>query len=161
MVTYSLKKFQDLSLEQLYGIMALRQEVFIVEQDCPYLDADGKDHLSLHVMGIDEAGILQTYARLVPKGISYPQYNSIGRVITSLSYRGKGEGKRLMQYSIMQMRKLFPDEKTKISAQVYAIPFYSAIGFEETGKRYDEDGIPHVAMLLQNNYIITHKKEKN
>ncbi len=135
--------------------MALRQEVFIVEQDCPYLDADGKDHISLHVMGIDEAGKLQTYARLVPKGISYPQSNSIGRVITSLSYRGKGEGKKLMQYSIMQMQKQFPEETTKISAQVYAIPFYSALGFVETGERYDEDGIPHAAMLLQNNFSLT------
>ena len=129
--------------------MILRQEVFIVEQDCPYLDADGKDLISHHVLGIDEHGKLQTYARLVPKGTSYPEYNSIGRVITSMAYRGKGEGKKLMRYSLSQIQKLYPTEITKISAQVYAIPFYESLGFKESGNRYDEDGIPHAAMLLK------------
>ncbi len=129
--------------------MVLRQEVFIVEQDCPYLDADGKDQASHHVVGTDADGCIHAYARLVPKGISYTQHNSIGRVITSKSYRGKGEGKRLMQASIDGIKQLYPDETTKISAQVYALPFYSAMGFMEMDiPRYDEDGIPHAAMIL-------------
>lgn len=149
MVTYTLKKFKDLSLDLLYQIMVLRQEVFIVEQDCPYLDADDKDQNCYHVLGIDEKGILQSYSRLVPKGISYPQFNSIGRVITSKDYRGKGEGKKLMLYSIEKIQELFPKEDTKISAQVYAVPFYNALGFKEKGEQYDEDGIPHTAMVLE------------
>jgi len=148
MLHYTFKKFDDLSLDELYQIMVLRQEVFVVEQDCPYLDADGKDQQCHHVLGIDDEGELHSYARLVPMGISYENYNSIGRVITSSHYRGKGEGKRLMQNSIRHIKVLYPNEATKISAQVYALPFYHALGFVETGDRYDEDGIPHAAMIL-------------
>ena len=149
MVKYTLKKFENLSLDTLYQIMVLRQEVFVVEQDCAYLDADDKDQKSYHVLGMDEEGVLQTYARLMPKGLSYLDYNSIGRVITSSSYRGQGEGKALMKFSIKQIQLLYPNETTKISAQVYAIPFYRALGFVESGDHYDEDGIPHVAMLME------------
>lgn len=149
MLHYSITSFNDLTTDLLYRLMVLRQEVFIVEQDCPYLDADSKDQVSHHVLGTDTEGNIHAYARLVPKGISYPKYNSIGRVITSQDYRGKGEGKRLMQKSIEGIKKLYPGESTKISAQVYALPFYSALGFQEMDiSRYDEDGIPHAAMLL-------------
>lgn len=148
MLDYIVKRFDDLTLIELYQIMVLRQEVFVVEQDCPYLDADGKDQASHHVLGFDADNQLQSYARLVPKGISYEQYNSIGRVITSSNTRGTGEGKILMQTSINHIKRLFPNEKTKISAQVYALPFYEALGFKETGDRYDEDDIPHAAMIL-------------
>lgn len=149
MLHYTIISFNDLSLDQLYGLMVLRQEVFVVEQDCPYLDADSKDQVSHHVIGMDTKGNIHAYARLVPKGISYSAYNSIGRVITSKEYRGKGEGKRLMQSSIEGIKQLYPGEATKISAQVYALPFYSSLGFQEMNiARYDEDGIPHAAMLL-------------
>ena len=97
MLNYTITSFNDLTLDQLYKLMVLRQEVYIVEQDCPYLDADSKDQESHHVLGTDSEGNIHAYARLVPKGISYPEYNSIGRVITSKDYRGKGEGKRLMK----------------------------------------------------------------
>lgn len=149
MLRYSVIAFSDLTLDQLYNTMVLRQEVFIVEQDCPYLDADSKDQQCHHVIGVDKENVIQAYARLVPKGISYKEYNSIGRVITSASYRGKGEGKRLMQTSIDGIKKLYPNQPTKISAQVYALPFYVSLGFKEMDiERYDEDGIPHAAMLL-------------
>lgn len=149
MLQYSVTSFQDLSLDQLYQILALRQEVFIVEQDCPYLDADGKDELSFHVLGVDDSNQIHAYARLVPKGVSYPSHNSIGRVITSRQYRGTGEGKTLMNFSIKTIQKLYPNESTKISAQVYALPFYESLGFTEINNaRYDEDGIPHAAMIL-------------
>lgn len=150
MLYYTILPYNDLTLDQLYRVLVLRQEVFIVEQDCPYLDADGKDDVSHHVLGTDNEGNLHAYARLVPKGISYPKYNSIGRVITSASYRGKGEGKRLMTASIEGIKTLYPEEATKISAQVYALAFYKSLGFEEMDiPRYDEDGIPHTAMLLK------------
>ncbi len=150
MLNYTITSFNDLTLDQLYKLLVLRQEVFIVEQDCPYLDADSKDQESHHVLGTDSEGNIHAYARLVPKGISYPEYNSIGRVITSKDYRGKGEGKRLMQESIKGIKKLYPQESTKISAQVYALSFYNSLGFEETNaERYDEDGIPHAAMILK------------
>jgi len=148
MVEYTLKKFEDLSLHQLYEIMVLRQEVFVVEQDCAYLDADNKDQKCHHVIGTDENGTIQSYARLVPKGISYEKYNSIGRVITSSAYRGMGEGKSLMLFCIKEIQSLYPQEQTKISAQVYAIPFYTSFGFVEYGEHYDEDGIQHSAMIL-------------
>lgn len=149
MLRYTIISFNDLTLDQLYSIMILRQEVFVVEQDCPYLDADGKDQVSHHVIGVDAKENLHAYARLVPKGISYSDYNSIGRVITSKKYRGKGEGKRLMEASIEGIKQLYPSVTIKISAQVYALPFYTSLGFQEMNiARYDEDGIPHAAMLL-------------
>jgi len=138
--------FQELTLDQLYAIMQLRQEVFVVEQDCPYLDADGKDQNSYHLMIWDENN-LAAYTRLVPKGISYEQYVSIGRVVNQKDYRGKGIGKTLMEASISWCQKLFPKEDIKISAQCYLEKFYTALGFIDIDKKYLEDGIPHMAMV--------------
>lgn len=148
MIKYAAKAFSELSNMELYHMYRLRQEVFIVEQNCPYLDADHKDLHCYHVMGYDNNEELQCYARIVPPQISYPEYSSIGRVITSSNYRGKGEGLHLMQYSIEKTFELHPDTAIKISAQTYAIPFYEKLGFAATGDEYDEDGIPHIAMLL-------------
>lgn len=141
--------FPDLSLEQLYEIMALRQDVFVVEQDCPYLDADGKDYESYHLFGKNEIGKIVAYTRLVPKGVSYENYVSIGRVVTAQSIRKKGAGKDLMHASIDWCKKLFPEEKIKISAQCYLDKFYTNLGFVATGDFYDEDGIPHMAMTYE------------
>ncbi len=148
MLHYTCKSFSSLSLEELYETMVLRQDVFVVEQDCAYLDADNKDQHCHHILGKDDDGHLHSYARLVPIQISYEKYSSIGRVITSADYRGMGEGKRLMIYSIEQIKLLYPTISIKISAQVYALPFYRSVGFVETGDRYDEDGIPHASMVL-------------
>jgi len=148
MLLYKVKQYDKLTLDELYSIMVIRQEVFIVEQECPYLDADNKDQKCHHVLGTDPQGKLHSYARIVPKGISYEKYYSIGRVITSSAYRDIGEGKRLMQYCISEMKKLYNTGNCKISAQVHALPFYLNLGFAETGDRYDEDGIPHTAMIL-------------
>ncbi len=147
-IQYVVKDYNTLSTEELYAILRLRQEVFIVEQNCPYLDADGRDQPSHHVMGWAE-GQLHTYARLVPKGISYSDYVSIGRVITSAETRGKGYGKALMEKSIEAIKRLYPSENIKISAQVYALPFYAALGFKAIGEEYLEDDIPHQAMSLK------------
>ncbi len=150
MVNYTCKAFSELTLDQLYAIMVLRQEVFVVEQDCPYLDADHKDQDSYHLMGWDENNNLVAYTRLVPKGISYENYISIGRVITSQLVRRQGVGIELMNKSIEKIRELFGErEPIKISAQVYLLRFYNSLGFQEKGEEYMEDGIPHTAMILE------------
>lgn len=142
------KPFSALSLEELYDIMELRQEIFIVEQDCPYLDADKKDLKCEHVLVYDSKGILIAYARIVPKGISYENHSSIGRVVTKHTARGTGLGKKLMQFSINTCCQLFPEDSIKISAQVHALGFYSNLGFQKLGDEYLEDDIPHHAMVL-------------
>lgn len=146
-VTFITYAFDELTTRQLYDISVLRQEVFIVEQDCPYLDADGKDLKSYHVLGIDREGMLQAYTRLVPEGVSYTGYTSIGRVVNSSTVRGTGIGKQLMQYSIEMTRRLWPLLPIKISAQSYLLGFYGSLGFEATGEEYLEDNILHTAMV--------------
>ncbi len=141
--------FYKLNLDQLYAILKLRQEVFIVEQDCPYLDSDDKDQDSLHLMGFYEDE-LAAYTRLVPKGLSYEKYASIGRVITSDKIRGKGLGKLLMNTSVDKLFEFWGQQAIKISAQSHLIPFYKTIGFDPTGEEYLEDGIPHAAMIRAN-----------
>jgi ElaA protein len=145
-ITYT--PFKQLTVHQLYDIMALRQEVFIVEQNCPYLDADGKDQDSWHLMIHDDAGKLIAYTRLLPRGLAYPEYASIGRVVSSPAARGTGIGKHLMQLSIEQCRILFPNDPIKIGAQSYLLRFYEGFGFYSTGENYLEDGIPHTKMIL-------------
>jgi ElaA protein len=140
--------FKDLTVYELYDILALRLEVFCVEQNCPYQDADGKDLEGWHLMGKNTEGVLVAYTRLLPKGISYENYASIGRVVNSPKVRGMGYGKILMTESIAQMKKLFPNEPVKIGAQSYLLQFYQSLGFESTGEEYLEDGIPHTSMIL-------------
>lgn len=140
--------FAKLSLQELYDSMALRQEVFVVEQDCPYLDADGKDAAGQHLLGYDDRGQLIAYARLLPPGISYPGYASIGRVVTSPGARRTGAGKQLMRESIDWCGRLYRETPIKISAQVYLLRFYESFGFQKVGEEYLEDDIPHVGMVL-------------
>ena len=139
--------FYQLSLDELYGIMTLRQEVFIVEQNCPFVDADGKDPLAWHLMMTDEDHQLIAYTRLYDKNVYYDGYTSIGRVVTSGKARGGGVGKRLMQTSIDKVIELFGHEPIKIGAQRYLEKFYQSLGFELTGNNYIEDGIPHTYMI--------------
>lgn len=143
------KKFDALSLHELYDILTLRQEVFIVEQDCPYLDNDNKDQLSHHVIALVEEKIV-AYARVVPPSISYEKYSSIGRVVNHESIRSKGIGKKVMVASIKLCKDLYPTHSIKISAQVYILNFYKSLGFEAVGEEYLEDNIPHKAMILEN-----------
>lgn len=146
-LTFRCKPFQELTLLQLYAIMALRQEVFVVEQNCPYLDADGKDIDAWHLMGYDDAGKLQAYARLMPKGVSYQDHASIGRIVTAPAVRGRGVGHQLMQEIMHWTQTLFPNESVKISAQSYLRAFYERYGFVVSGPEYLEDGIPHLPMV--------------
>lgn len=145
-ITWTCKAFEELTLKELYDTMVLRQEVFTVEQDCVYLDADGKDPLGHHVLGYRGTDLV-AYTRLLPKGISYEHYPSIGRVVTSQSVRRTGIGITLMQKSIHYIQKVFDAKAIKISAQTYLLRFYKGLGFEPVGEEYLEDGIPHVAMI--------------
>lgn len=151
MLRFSCLPFDQLSLHELYDIMALRQEVFVVEQNCPYLDADGKDPYCWHLMGRNAAdGKLLCYTRLLPEGLAYRGYTSIGRVVSSPSVRGTGVGKILMQRSIEMCRHIFgPHHPIKIGAQTYLLKFYESFGFHATGVEYLEDGIPHTKMILR------------
>ena len=146
-IQYTYFSFEELSREQLYAILRLRQEVFVVEQNCPYLDADDKDQVSLHVIGTDENGNLQSSARILPEGIAYKNYASIGRILTGPSCRGTGEGARLVAKSIEICQENF-SVPIKISAQVYAKVFYEKFGFVSVGEEYLEDDIPHIGMIL-------------
>ena len=154
MIQFICKHFADLTVYELYDIMALRQEIFVIEQNCPYLDADGKDLKGWHLMGRqisddNTEGVLVVYTRLLPKGVSYDDYASIGRVVSSASVRGSGAGKILMQQSIEMMEKLYPNQPVKIGAQTYLLKFYESLGFESTGEEYLEDDIPHTSMILK------------
>ena len=140
--------FKELTLNELYQIMVLRQEVFVVEQNCVFLDADGKDFDSHHLMMYNSAQQLLAYTRLLPEGLSYENYTSIGRVVNHPSTRGSGIGKDLMQHSIDWVEKLFGTKYSiKIGAQSYLLPFYEKFGFVSQGEEYLEDGIPHRIMI--------------
>jgi ElaA protein len=146
-ITYTCLPFSALTLVQLYAIMALRQAVFVVEQHCPYLDADGKDAVAHHLLGTDEQGRLATYTRLLPVGASYPQYASIGRVVTADFARGRGLGRPLMQQSVQALEALYGPVPIKIGAQAHLRAYYGSLGFQPVGEIYLEDGIPHVGMV--------------
>lgn len=148
-IHFTTTTFNELTVDSLYEMLRLRQEIFIVEQNCPYLDADGKDQPSHHVLGRSEEHELVAYIRIVPPGISYEGYSSIGRVVVKESVRKTGAGKSLMQYGIQKCKELYPDTPIKISAQCYLLKFYSGLGFNAIGDEYLEDDIPHQAMVLR------------
>jgi len=147
-ISFYSKSFDDLTTSELYKMLQLRQKVFVVEQDCPYLDADDLDQAAMHVIGSNEAKEIHAYSRILPARTSYPEYASIGRIITSNESRGTGLGGRLMQESLALCRQLHPQD-IKISAQVYAEKFYNKHGFQSVGVGYLEDGIPHIAMIVK------------
>jgi ElaA protein len=141
------KKFDELTPTELYAILQLRNEVFVVEQNCVFQDADGKDEYCYHLMCWDEKKLV-AYTRLVPPGISYVE-SSIGRVVNSPSIRGKGLGKDLMLRSIQLTNSLFnADNQIKIGAQLYLKRFYESVGFVQSGDVYLEDGISHIEMTF-------------
>ena len=139
------KEFDALTLQELYVLLRLRSEVFVVEQNCVFLDPDNKDQQCHHVL-LYKAETLVAYARLVPPGVSYPSYMSIGRIITSAQVRGTGVGRQLLDFSIDACYKLYGNGPIKIGAQLYARKFYESFGFVQSGEVYDEDGIDHIEM---------------
>ncbi|CAN5815516.1 hypothetical protein BH23GEM11_BH23GEM11_17440 [soil metagenome] len=148
-IQYEAYAFHTLACTDLYDVLRLRMEVFVVEQDCAYQDLDGLDRKALHLLGRTGEGAIESYARLLPVGAVYPGYASIGRVITSARCRGTGEGRRLMEEAILRVREAFgPRVPIRIGAQDYALDFYRRLGFEVAGEGYLEDGIPHSPMVL-------------
>jgi ElaA protein len=145
-LNWILKKFEELTPAELYAIMQLRNEVFVVEQNCVYQDADNKDLKSWHFMGWDEETLI-AYTRLLPQGVSFTEA-SIGRVVSSPKYRGIGAGRELMERSIGTAFKLFNCSTIKIGAQLYLKKFYESLGFIQCSPEYLEDNIPHIEMLL-------------
>lgn len=144
-IQWLLKKFEALSPYELYAILQLRNEVFVVEQNCVFQDADGKDQNSYHLMGFNNDKLV-AYTRLVPPGESYKEV-SIGRVVTSPSVRRSGAGKELMEQSIDAVYKIFGVQPIKIGAQLYLKKFYESFGFEQISDVYLEDGIEHIYMM--------------
>lgn len=141
------KRFEELNSYELYAVLRLRSEVFVVEQNCVFLDMDDKDQDCFHLMGY-QSGRLAAYTRLVPPGIIYKQA-SIGRVVSAPFARKTGTGRELMQQSIQRLYHLFGKVAIKIGAQLYLKQFYASFGFEPLGEIYLEDGIEHIHMLKQ------------
>jgi ElaA protein len=145
-INWEITRFEDLSPERLYRCMQLRAEVFIVEQNCPYLDPDGKDLKCFHVMGFNQKKEMIAYCRILPEDVSYSEV-SIGRVVTSEKARRTGAGKLLMERALEEIELLFGEVPVKIGAQAYLKKFYEGFGFEVISEEYMEDGIPHIEMI--------------
>ena len=142
---FFVKSFNELSINELYGILQLRSEVFVVEQDCVYQDLDFKDQKSLHLFSKKEDKII-TYTRIFKPG-DYFKKASIGRVVVAKNERKYGYGYDLMKASIIAINTHFNTSEITISAQVYLTKFYNNIGFIKVGEEYLEDGIPHIEMI--------------
>jgi ElaA protein len=145
-MNFELKPFDTLSLEEFHDLIALRIKVFVIEQNCPYQDLDGKDKKSLHVIGRNAKGEILATARILPAGISYPEVG-IGRVVVDPSERGTGAGHALMRSCMEFIENQFGKVPVRLSAQSHLEKFYMQHQFISTGKEYLEDGIPHVEML--------------
>lgn len=145
-VNWTLAPYEALSLNDLYDLIQARIEVFIVEQNCPYQDVDGKDRRSLHLWARNADDVVLAYARITAPGVRFPE-PSIGRVITTESGRGQGLGRELMVRAIEAIDAHYPDQPIRISAQQYLERFYSSLGFETVSEPYLEDNIPHLEML--------------
>jgi ElaA protein len=146
-VNYSIKKFEDLTAIEVYDMLKLRADVFVIEQQCIYQDCDDKDKTAFHLLGFYEHTLV-AYCRLLDEGISYSGYSSIGRVLTHIAFRNKQIGKELMQRAIDFSLKNF-SFPIKISAQAYLEKFYTELGFTTVSEIYLEDDIPHIAMIYK------------
>lgn len=144
-MNWQLKKFEELKCEEIYKILKIRNEVFIVEQKCAYQDCDGKDENSYHLYLEDEGKII-SYLRILKKGISYNEI-SIGRVLVNKNYRCKGISRKMMLKAINFIEESLSETEIKIQAQSYLVNFYRSLGFKETSNEYLEDNIPHMDML--------------
>ena len=141
----SIKTFDELSIHELYQILRLRSEVFVVEQDCVYQDVDNKDQKALHVIGLKGDEVV-AYTRIFKPG-DYFDNVSIGRVVVRQDQRKYGLGKKIMLATMAAIDQRFPNKPIEISAQSYLLKFYTDLGFSAFGEEYLEDGIPHRRML--------------
>jgi len=144
-LAWTWKRFEALSLDELYDALALRCRVFVLEQG-PYLGPDGLDRVSWHLLGHDGNGLLQAYLRVVDPGAKFAE-PSMGRVITSPEVRGTGVGRLLVAEGVRRIDETWPELANRISAQLHLSKFYQAFGFQEVGDPYEEDRIPHVQMI--------------
>ena len=140
-----IKSFDELILHELYQLLSLRSEVFVVEQDCAYQDVDGKDQQAIHLMGF-ETETLVTYARIFPPGV-YMVQACVGRVVVKQTHRGKALGIQLMKAVIATVKEKYNTSQIALSAQTYLTKFYEDLGFSTLGEEYLEDGIPHILMV--------------
>ncbi len=139
------EKFDDLAVREWHDIVAARESVFVLEQTCAFLDADGADPQCHHLIG--KAGDdIAAYARIVPPGLKFPE-PSIGRVLTTKAFRRGGYGQALMAEAVARCEALYPRANIRIGAQMYLEKFYGGFGFKTVSEPYDEDGILHVIML--------------
>jgi ElaA protein len=146
---FKVKAFKDLTVDELYAILQLRETVFVVEQNCIYNDIDNLDQVCYHLFSEDQnTGKIIAYTRLVPANVKF-DVPAVGRLISDKNYRGKGLGRALMMKSIEETCRLFNTNVVKISAQTYLLNFYVSIGFKPISQPYDEDGIEHIDMLWQ------------
>ena len=148
-LTWHWRSFAELTVDELYAALQLRQRVFVVEQQCPYLDADGSDHDAWHLLGWaphEGGAVLAAYARVFPPGVKYAEA-SIGRVITNPLVRRAGAGRALMGEAVRRCEALAPGAPVRIGAQMYLERFYEGFGFARVSPPYDEDGIMHIEML--------------
>lgn len=144
-MNWNIKKFNQLKVEEIYKILALRNKVFIVEQKCAYLDCDDKDLNSYHLF-CEEDGEVVAYLRILEKGVSYDEI-SIGRVVVRKNHRGKGISREMMLKAIEFIENTLKEYTIKIQAQVYLLDFYRSLGFKAVSEEYLEDNIPHIDML--------------
>lgn len=144
---WELKKFENLSALEVYNMLSLRNEVFIVEQECPYQDCDFKDLNSYHLFLKDDDKII-AYLRILERGISYDEV-SIGRVIVKEAYRKGGISRDMMTKAIKFITEELNENTIKIQAQAYLINFYKSLGFKEVSEIYLEDNIPHIDMIYR------------
>lgn len=144
---FEIKKFNELSIDELYEILKLRSEVFVVEQQCVYEDCDGKDQKSYHLFSKEDNEII-FYLRILEKDVSYDEV-SIGRVLVSKKHRGKGLAKQMIIEAITFIENILNEKEVRISAQKYLLKFYSNLKFVKVSDVYLEDDIPHIEMLYK------------
>ncbi len=143
-IEWHIKSFEALSVHELYDILRLRSAIFVVEQNCVYLDIDGKDKVALHLFGTFDGKIV-AYSRLFKAGVSFDNA-SIGRVVVDANYRDKKWGQELMREAIAGIALHFGESQITIGAQLYLKKFYESLGFTQTSEMYLEDDIPHIEM---------------
>ena len=147
LMKWQLKKFDELSTDELYGILKLRAEVFVVEQNCPYQDLDDKDKCSYHLF-LEDGGEVIAVSRIIPENVSYDEM-SIGRVVVKKTYRGQGISKTMMKNAIKFIIEELKKDKIRLSGQAYLIDFYSNLGFKKVSDVYLEDGIEHFEFFFE------------
>ncbi|MGJ0908942.1 GNAT family N-acetyltransferase [Clostridium botulinum] len=151
-MNFKIKKFNELSVEEIYEILKIRNEVFIVEQECPYEDCDGKDKNAYHLFYMGEGKVI-FYLRILEKGLSYDEI-SIGRVLVDKDYRGKGLARKSILQAIDFIQNNLKENSIRISAQHYLMDFYKSFGFKPVSEVYLEDNIPHIEMLYRKDISI-------